>query len=284
MYNEMMSPPAPTLTALGSRAWQLWAQSCSASVWGSTSQGIFLHLPPRGVIFLSFEPYHGPLTANLGGDGSRLRSVTKAEEVQIDDGCLCFPGAGVRLDGRGASIWNVPPLPQVPFKIEDALERYQEVHRLVTALRRDEASLLFSRQFDQSERLTGDELLPILLPQLGRGMGLTPAADDVILGCLLTLNRWGDRLAPNWDARTLNQGLVSAAWQKTALLSANLIECAAEGQADERLVLALDGILTGQLSAERCAHLLLSWGHSSGCEALAGMGIGLRCLYLERLE
>ncbi len=63
------------------------------------------------------------------------------------------------------------------------------------------------------------------------------------------------------------------AFNRTKLLSANLNACAAEGQTDERLIAALDGILTGQPEAEDCAALLLAWGDSSGCVVLDGKEI-----------
>jgi hypothetical protein len=63
---------------------------------------------------------------------------------------------------------------------------------------------------------------------------------------------------------------------KTTTVSANLIDCAARGQADERLIRALDGIETGELSALECAHALGSWGNTSGLDALIGMGLVCR--------
>lgn len=111
---------------------------------------------------------------------------------------------------------------------------------------------------------------------LGQGAGLTPSGDDVILGCLLAPSRWGRLISPTLDIQALSQELIAQAYRQTTLLSANLIECAAAGQADERLLLALDGIITGQPSTEECAVLLLGWGNSSGCDALAGMGLAIK--------
>jgi hypothetical protein len=125
----------------------------------------------------------------------------------------------------------------------------------------------------KESNLVPDDLLQNLLPLLGKGTGLTPAGDDVILGCLLALSRWGQVFSTSLDIRELGKSLIEQAYHRTTLLSANLIECAAGGQADERLVQALDGIITGQLSAEYCADLLLGWGHSSGLAALSGMGV-----------
>jgi hypothetical protein len=83
---------------------------------------------------------------------------------------------------------------------------------------------------------------------------------------------------PSVDTHGLSQELVSAAYRQTTLLSANLIACAADEQADERLMEALDGIFTGQVSPEHCVNLILSWGDSSGVGALTGMGLAVKLL------
>jgi hypothetical protein len=106
---------------------------------------------------------------------------------------------------------------------------------------------------------------------LGRGDGLTPAGDDCVLGLLLMLNRW----QANRDWSRLNRAAINAAFQKTTTLSANLIGCAAEGQADERLLNVVDGIVTGQPTIRECVDCALSWGNSSGIDALVGMAIAV---------
>ena len=98
----------------------------------------------------------------------------------------------------------------------------------------------------------------------------------MILGCLLALSRWGRLISPSPDIHAPSQELIAQAYRQTTLLSANLIECAAAGQADERLLLALDGIFTGQPSAEECAEMLLNWGDTSGRAALTGMGLAIK--------
>lgn len=278
MYNEFMPSFTPTIISIGARANQLLEQSPSASIWGSTSKGIFLHLPPQGLIFISFEPYHGPLTANLSGDLACLRRVTRLERVQIEGERLVFPGSDIALGWREIAVWDVPPLPRASIKMEEVQKRYQEVNRLVTA--RCPPSInrsLLAKQPALSEtkesNLVPDDLLQNLLPLLGQGAGLTPAGDDVILGCLLALSRWGQVFSTSLEIRELSQILIAQAFHRTTLLSANLIECAAAGQADERLICTLDGIITGHLSAEGCADLILGWGHSSGVDALRGMGV-----------
>jgi hypothetical protein len=120
---------------------------------------------------------------------------------------------------------------------------------------------------------TGDSQLMIdgLTGLLGRGRGLTPSGDDVVIGLLLMLNRWHTDLA--WGM--LNRAVIEAAYRVTTTISANLIECAADGQGDERLVTVADGIVTGRPAIEECVECVLEWGSSSGLDALAGMAIAL---------
>jgi len=68
-----------------------------------------------------------------------------------------------------------------------------------------------------------------------------------------------------------NEQVIQAAYAKTTTLSANLIECAAQGLADERLIAALDYLMAGLGDEREMIHGLLDWGSSSGVDALVGM-------------
>jgi hypothetical protein len=82
-------------------------------------------------------------------------------------------------------------------------------------------------------------------------------------------------LKPGLDIEALNRSVVHKAYSPTTTLSANLIECATLGQADERLISALDSLLSGQPGTDICAANLLAWGNSSGCDALLGMALAV---------
>jgi hypothetical protein len=252
------------ITTLGSKAWQLLKAAETGAVWGITSQGIFIHLPQRGMIFLSFETYRGPLTANLEGDKLLLKALKSSDQAKVADGRLVFSPSDPSLVWEDAETWDAPLGPVDVLPYESLLERYKEIRKRIHALRETSIPPIDLRL---------DQLEEGLKALLGQGSGLTPAGDDIILGCLLTLKRWGGRFLPGLDIRGLSQELVSTAFSRTTLLSANLIACAAEGQADERLIAALDGIFSGLLEVKDCAALLLAWGDSSGCAALDGMGV-----------
>lgn len=119
------------------------------------------------------------------------------------------------------------------------------------------------------------DLARLLSNFLGMGPGLTPSADDFIAGILLSLNRWQNLLWAKDSLRDLNLQVVEAAYARTTTLSANLIECATLGLADERLINALDWIVTGTASEPEIISHLLGWGNSSGVDSLAGMAVAL---------
>jgi hypothetical protein len=115
----------------------------------------------------------------------------------------------------------------------------------------------------------------ILCNFLGWGEGLTPSGDDFLIGLLLSLNRWRDVFLPNADTGSLNSKVVETAYQKTATLSANLIECASLGQGDERLIEAIDFMMCGYHRGDEVVTNLLNWGNSSGVDAFVGMSVAL---------
>ena len=110
---------------------------------------------------------------------------------------------------------------------------------------------------------------------LGHGSGLTPSGDDFIMGMLLTLNRCKEILEFDENMLAFKQQIIETAYEKTTTLSANLIECAAQGLADERLVTTLDYLLTGIGEPKQILDDLLSWGNSSGIAALLGMLVAI---------
>ena len=112
---------------------------------------------------------------------------------------------------------------------------------------------------------------------LGVGRGLTPSGDDFIIGLLLALNRWRVGSWPHSGLRRLNQEVTDAAYQRTTRLSANMIECAALGEADERLVAVADCISVGDPPEAECVSRVLGWGASSGTDALIGMAVAVTC-------
>jgi hypothetical protein len=286
-------------TQIGFVARQILAGANSASVMGVTSRGVFLHLSSDWVLFLSFEPYRGPLTLNLMTGRKELSQWQKGAEMQIHPDRLRFPSQDLELVYRDAMEWQPPDLPGRLLSPDQSRQRLEDVLLELAGMQKSSAladtlhaMLIPGRQLSQPQQTTFRQLAAVcracasqqagkiaasVNPFLGRGAGLTPAGDDLVLGLLLALNRYGDVLAPGLDLKSLNREIVRGAYERTTTLSANLIECASRGQADERLILGLDGLLSEAHAPVVSAAYLAGWGNSSGVDALVGMGLAMSC-------
>jgi hypothetical protein len=294
--NDSSYFPASEQIFIGQAAQQALSGASCGSVAGITSRGPLIKTDRSWVIFLTGEAYGGPLTINLHNCPPRWNTIRLGSPVTLRRDFLSFAEAGISISLDQAQVWTPPQRPA----------------RTQATARQHEAMLEIARQILDQRRGAGfsgtlSDLLPIpgggsgsssreilllkssllqadlqaalsALGQLtGLGCGLTPSGDDLTAGLLLALNRWQDELRPRVDLEGLNSAAVQIAYQKTTLLSANLIDCAAQGQADCRLLAALDGVLSGNASPQACAQALLQWGNSSGCDAFTGMVLAIQC-------
>jgi hypothetical protein len=264
---------------------------------GNTSRGLFLRLASGWVVFLSPDAYSGPLTLNYRGDPDDFKFLRINSPARVYPDHIFFLESKIAVHTAQASIWQAPPLPEDILPTSQRLNQMALVARqmlarggssdfglLIPAILGDEVASKTQDNpvFPLVERLQrslwGGKLTAIvedLQAILGMGAGLTPSGDDVVMGCLLALTRWGHALSPGLEIKAPAQDVVQGAYRKTTTLSANLIECASQGQANERLVLALDGMMSGNPDASTCAGYLAGWGNTSGLDALAGMALAL---------
>jgi hypothetical protein len=101
----------------------------------------------------------------------------------------------------------------------------------------------------------------------GLGEGLTPSGDDFILGCLLAA--WASGLAEREG--NLVSRISSESARKTSSLSATWIGAAARGECSAAWHVLFERLLgSGQDEIRAAAKRLISEGHTSGADALAG--------------
>ena len=295
----MMNEQNYKTSYIGETAWQILSENPTGQVLGMTSQGIFILFLANKVVFLSYEADKGPLTLNLDANITRLDRMSLGDRVRVISGDLYFDSIETRILTGEAALWQTP-------EPVGAVQPGQGIHKQLVSITRillaqnriGEISSLLPNILNLSSEFTGIQAVKFPLQQiqgllqaiesrssalivarleslLGYGTGLTPSGDDLVTGFLLTLNRWGKNLLPGIELQEFNRSVVQTARQKTTALSANLIECAANGDANERLIQAFDGIMTGVPGPEKCARLLLSWGNSSGGDALTGMVLAI---------
>ncbi|MEK6575483.1 MAG: DUF2877 domain-containing protein, partial [Chloroflexota bacterium] len=226
-----------------------------------------------------------------------LRSIQMSSLVRLTLGQITFVDADITITVDADTVWQPGPPPDPIRSHHDQLQTLKYVAREVVLTKGAVGfSDLLPPLLGESATVTAasDVLSPVLRLReslrngewaeaaetmsrlLGLGRGLTPSGDDLILGLLLALNRVE---TPRWGVSAgiemLNRLVIEQACKKTTALSANLIECAANGEADERLIAAVDGILTGQPDPSECVRPLSDWGASSGVDALVGMATAL---------
>ena len=289
-----------TCASIGLFASQALSTDQDAQIIGSTSKGVFIKTSGKWLVFLAFEQFKGPLTITLEKFDPLLQRIPGGSNVRIASNSIFIPDPAVTINLEGTPVWQPPP-PAAPL-----LDRseWNENMRLVAKeiLAKKEAGGIGSlipaylgvttsqprlpgikgfdgsqleriKNYVSSEEVSG--LVELLSSVLGLGPGLTPSADDFTLGLLLTLNRWR---IPSWktsNLHVLNSQMVEAAYKKTTTLSANFIECASQGLANERLINALDWLVTGVRREPDVITPMLNWGHSSGMDAFSGMVVAL---------
>lgn len=266
------------------------------------------------VIFLTTERYRGPLTINLdrslvvtNGERVRLsptRLIFPAVEVDLSAAEVWQPAApaiirpivaqretlkqlvqAVRtrkpLDGFGGLLPHLLDLPEKPVLSAADAALLAQLNQLRFFLKNHAPVSSFPQAAGGNP---ANQLSTLLVPLLGLGRGLTPSGDDVIIGLWLMLKRASPpRMSPRMNSRPDRENmlkqvaarLVTEAYRRTTTLSANLIECAANGEADERLITVVDGIMTGRPSLDDCVSCVVAWGNSSGVDALIGMALAI---------
>ncbi len=279
---------------IGYWAYQSLQMFSSGLVVGITSRGLFLLLGGEQVVFLSNESHLSPLTVTLQPGGGDWKDVNLRDSVAVYENKFRIAGA-VEISIAEARVWQ-PSLLQLQAinPPEGVPERLSAVaHRLLELKGEVGWGGFLAHLLDCREQPPGEEILVIeqhinalrvamfservervrmaLKPFFGLGRGLTPSGDDFIIGMILVLSRWPRSVNFHPNLGELLDGIVSDAQLQTTRISQAMITCAAHGYADERLLDAIDGIITGGKSMDECAELLASYGGSSGVDALVGI-------------
>lgn len=251
---------------------------------GKSSRGIFLTTSTRWILFLSFEIFRNPLTINLIPT-AQMPHYAPGTKIEVSNQRLIFPNNTLEINLENSILWPAPALPT------DKIAISQE--KIITSLMKlDEpllAAILSSNKPDRTSSPFDITISKICtaLPQkdlakiielasslLGLGNGLTPEGDDFITGLFFALYYNQPKNIPNWK-KEFFETISKTAYQKTTQISANLIECAQNGLADERLADAYQAIKYNLGDFNKTIHDLLNWGNTSGRMALIGISAGI---------
>jgi hypothetical protein len=294
------TPQQVKATNIGNIAFAALSIDQEGFVLGKTSKGIFIKTSGKYLIFIATLKFRGPLTINLPETVISFGQIPHLSPVHLSSRILRFPEAGLEISTQRSIVWGSPVPDSPPLLASVRKERLREsaskimrnnniggISSLLPNVLNDPDShhpnssaqstldkgiILLHERLQRTAKLPAPSAITSLL---GAGSGLTPSGDDFIIGLLLSLNRWADTLVPGQDLQELNEQVVEAAYQKTSLLSANLIECATRGQADERLINALDWLMSNTKQPSSCLDDLLNWGSSSGGDVFLGFTVSL---------
>ncbi len=271
-------------------------QNPSARVYGVTSKGIFLKMADSSIVFISGDSFRNPLIINLPGAGQFLETVNHADPVENSGGSLFFRSVGLQLKVDPLALWSartnetalerLPPPPalgQFITRLRSRMQNNNEYFETVLA------SIGLGNSAPSGELQTA--IVALSLPDLanleslrsaghffaGRGRGLTPSGDDVLLGWCYALERLSHFHHLDLTAiHPLMTGLVS---QRSTLISAGLITAATRREVDERLLYAFEAMNSVIPVNAAILDGVIHWGNSSGIEAVAGMALAVHAVY-----
>jgi len=284
---------------LGAIASTILDETIEGSVFGKTSSGTFIKTLSDRILFITHLPFPGPLTINLKEDNPYLLDrINNGMKVIFSPQKIFIPEIELEILASKDAVHH-SPLPSTPIRNKE--ERHKAIRFIASQmnLRLEEynnlqysslleiinyeynnAKLSKNFEFNHISQIVRDiktsrfeEAIEGINEFLGGGQGLTPSGDDIVIGITLSINRWKDVLIPNIDLESFNQQVIGASYDRTTTLSANLIECAAQGEADERLINTVDFLISELPYKKNIVENLLHWGDSSGIFVFWGMAI-----------
>jgi len=276
----------------GAIASQIIKNDRQGIILGMTSRGIFIKTDTRWLLFISGEQIPGPLTINVPGLWETGIKLSSGDRVNIRSRNFSFPGSDFVITAQTQSDYHHKPPSSPALSFSARQEKLEQVARHVIASHETfPAHVLLHSWIPRLSKLPYEEVaipkyyeqmtnldrdpnglysLKSLVKLMGAGPGLTPSGDDFVIGYLLAVNRWGHLLSVTGKLKGFNQQVVSTAYQRTTALSSNLIECASRGMADQRLIDALDYLVSDTGQVLQVIDELLTWGNSSGLEVFLG--------------
>lgn len=115
---------------------------------------------------------------------------------------------------------------------------------------------------------------------IGRGCGLTPAGDDLIVGYLLAANYFKKQ---NNYKNYLNKLLKDS--QITTRISHEFIKYANEGYFDLDLITLMNNLNQDEIIISQCINTIINHGSTSGCDVLIGIALFLQSIeYKEEIN
>jgi hypothetical protein len=179
------------------------------------------------------------------------RNISVAKDVALLVGHLA--GVGELLEATGGSQKAVPPLSAF------SAAAFPNTERLLGAIRAGDAA--------GAEKATRG--------LVGLGIGLTPSADDMLCGILVSIVLGSINGIGAGGMEGLAARIGDACRGRTSALSCEFLRQAASGRANERVMRLVESIYTGTTGKVRAATLdAIKIGATSGTDTIVGVVLG----------
>lgn len=246
------------------------------------------------IVFLSRESYKGPLNANIPWS-HLLENIPLKFQGRIENSAYLFDGLDLVIDcavtpaWSALDHWNYSSF-SLSFPARDRLINFLEMLRKISEnelisgvlsvldpatspidVSSDPVSLEIQHLSAALSEANRNAVIQSARYFAGRGRGLTPSGDDFLLGIVYGLFSFQHRLRP--AQVDLIAPIIEMVNHRSTLISANLIDCAASGEVDERIGAAFHALLNPDQPLEQPVRELSTWGSSSGMDAAAGFCI-----------
>lgn len=255
------SAQAPAAASLGLASW-LCADPRPAVVLGTSTRFAWCALEDEVVLLGSPGAVRFPNSVLADGAWGALEP---GDPVLIGSGAV--RGAG--FDWRAVRWWDPRPTP-IESELSDVMAQVESLARRVAPRPLGVETVLASRD--------RNGVIEVAAEMLGAGNGLTPEADDVLIGALATYRHVAASLGRPKAGEFIcdvADGLIPMARRRTTLLSATLLNHACAGEVPDPLadlMLAVTGMGSTSAALQRC----LAIGGSSGRAMARGVVVGAR--------
>lgn len=186
--------------------------------------------------------------------GDNLRLYTRAGIVAIDISGAEIRDCSAPVAGRDTASWSLDRLRPLPLADLVGLPLDVETVESLKTLTNPSAQ--------------ADEVKAAITRLIGRGPGLTPSGDDVLLGWALALRSCGS------DAVPANR-IAARSYGKTTDVSIAYAEALCAGWVNPVYAdLLRAGSARDAAAFDRAVGLIRTIGHTSGCDGLMGLALG----------
>jgi hypothetical protein len=279
---------------IGGLALKAVQTGASGKALGVTSKGIFLK-SGRDILFITEAPYKSPFNLQIEGMNLLSEMIQVGDEFNLTKEGIDFAGKEVFIEIGNAAVW----IPRIPIKrTTTPREQRDRMGIMVSKMNKmapDKGWLFLGNPQDPKSE-PADEYQQKIFEEcrdfkrnyvaadlsgclehvksiLGLGGGLTPSGDDWITGFFLLQTRINlcDEKSTSFHFK-LGRAITDLAFIKTTTISANRIEAACQGWAEELFLDVIDYLLNEltQLSELRLSEIA-QFGHSSGVDTCLGI-------------